>query len=113
MYNKVILEGNLTKDIETANEGKIAKSAIAVNRKWTNKDGEKQEDVLFVDVTFFGKPAEIAVQYLKKGSRILIDGRLVFEQWENEAKEKRSKHTVTVESFQMLDAKSESETEKK
>ncbi|PSM52531.1 single-stranded DNA binding protein [Campylobacter blaseri] len=104
MYNKVILVGNLTRDIEVryANNGSaIGNTAIATSRKFTT-NGEKREEVCFVDITFFGRTAEVANQYLKKGSRILVEGRLKFDQWQDQNGNNRSKHSVVVESMQML-----------
>jgi single-strand DNA-binding protein len=107
MYNKVILAGNLTRDIELrysqAGLG-IAKTAIATSRKFT-ANGEKKEEVMFIDITFFGRSAEVANQYLRKGSKILVEGRLQFEQWVDQNGGKRSKHSVAVETMQMLDSK--------
>lgn len=62
---------------------------------------------MFVDITFFGRTAEVANQYLKKGSKILLDGRLRLEQWTSEDGTKRSKHSVTVDNMQMLGSKDE------
>ena len=111
MYNKVILVGNLTRDIELrysqAGMG-IAKTAIATSRKFTS-NGEKKEEVCFVDITFFGRSAEVANQYLRKGSKILVEGRLNFEQWVDQNNQKRSKHSVTVETMQMLDSRADSQ----
>ena len=108
MFNKLILVGNLTRDIElkytSGSNTALAKTAIATTRKFT-ANGEKKEEVCFVDVTFFGRSAEIANQYLRKGSKCLIEGRLMFEQWTDKEGQKRSKHSVTVESMQMLDSK--------
>ena len=107
MFNKVILVGNLTRDIElrysSAGMG-IAKAAIATSRKFST-NGEKKEEVCFVDITFFGRSAEVANQYLRKGSKILVEGRLTLEQWVDQNGQKRSKHSVTVETMQMLDSK--------
>jgi single-strand DNA-binding protein len=112
MYNKVILVGNLTRDIELrysqAGMG-IAKTAIATSRKFTT-NGEKKEEVCFVDITFFGRSAEVANQYLRKGSKILVEGRLNFEQWVDQNGQKRSKHSVTVETMQMLDSKGDNQS---
>ena len=110
MYNKVILVGNLTRDIElrySQSGTGIAKTAIATSRKFTS-NGEKKEEVCFVDITFFGRSAEIANQYLRKGSKILVEGRLNFEQWVDQNGQKRSKHSVIVETMQMLNSKSDS-----
>ena len=107
MYNKVILVGNLTRDIELryAQSGTaIAKTAIATSRKFT-QNGEKKEEVCFVDITFFGRSAEVANQYLRKGSKILVEGRLQFDQWVDQNGGKRSKHGVIVETMQMLDSR--------
>ena len=107
MFNKIILVGNLTRDIELrysqAGLG-IANTAIATSRKFTS-NGEKKEEVCFVDITFFGRSAEVANQYLRKGSKILVEGRLNFEQWSDQNGQKRSKHSVVVETMQMLDSK--------
>jgi len=111
MYNKVILVGNLTRDIELRySQGgmAIAKTAIATSRKFTS-NGEKKEEVCFVDITFFGRSAEVANQYLRKGSKILVEGRLNFEQWVDQNNQKRSKHSVTVETMQMLDSRADSQ----
>ncbi len=108
MYNKVILVGNLTRDIELRYSGTgtaIAKSAIATNRKYKRADGTQVDDTCFIDITLFGRAGEIANQYLKRGSKILVEGRLQFEQWSDQNGNKRSKHSVTVESMQMLDSK--------
>jgi len=107
MYNKVILVGNLTRDIELrySQSGMgIAKTAIATSRKFTS-NGEKKEEVCFVDITFFARSAEVANQYLRKGSKILVEGRLNFEQWVDQNGQKRSKHSVVVETMQMLDSR--------
>ena len=111
MFNKVILVGNLTRDIELrySQSGMgIANTAIATSRKYTS-NGEKKEEVCFVDITFFARSAEIANQYLRKGSKILVEGRLNFDQWVDQNGQKRSKHSVVVETMQMLDSKSDAE----
>jgi single-strand DNA-binding protein len=110
MFNKVILVGNLTRDIELrySQSGMgIANTAIATSRKYTS-NGEKKEEVCFVDITFFARSAEIANQYLRKGSKILVEGRLNFDQWVDQNGQKRSKHSVVVETMQMLDSKGDS-----
>ena len=105
-FNKILLLGNCTKDIEvkySSSGNAYAQWGMAVNRKWTSKDGEKQEEVLFVDVKAFGRTAEIAGEYLQKGSPVFIEGRLTLYQWEDEeTKQQRSKHSVMVESLQLL-----------
>ncbi|MCZ6161981.1 single-stranded DNA-binding protein [Campylobacter ureolyticus] len=104
MFNKVILVGNLTRDIELRylNTGSaIGKTAIATNRKYT-LNGVKKEEICFIDLTFWGKSAEIANQYLKKGSQVLIEGRLMFETWQGNDGKTYSKHSITVENMKML-----------
>ncbi len=110
MYNKIILAGNLTRDIEikyTQSGSAIGNTAIATSRKFKTQTGEQKEEVLFVDLTFFGRTAEIANQYLRKGSKVLVDGRLKLDQWTAQDGNKRSKHSVTVENLQMLGSKDE------
>ncbi|MDQ7046221.1 MAG: single-stranded DNA-binding protein [Sulfurovum sp.] len=110
MYNKIILAGNLTRDIEiryTQSGAAIGNTAIATSRKFKSATGEQKEEVLFVDLTFFGRTAEIANQYLRKGSKVLVDGRLKLDQWTAQDGSKRSKHSVTVENLQMLGSKDE------
>jgi len=107
MFNKVVLLGNLTRDVEirySQTNSAIAKTAIATSRKFT-ANGEKKEEVCFVDLTFFGRSGEIAHQYLRKGSKVMIEGRLSFEQWSDQAGQKHSKHSVIVETMQMVDSK--------
>lgn len=111
MFNKIILVGNLTRDIElryTQGGAGIASAGIATTRKFTS-NGEKKEEVLFVDITFFGRSAEVANQYLRKGSKILVEGRLKLDQWTDQQGQKRSKHGVIVESMQMLDSKEQNQ----
>lgn len=106
--NKVILLGRLVRDIElryTQSQMAIGKTAIAVTRKYT-LNGEKREETCFIDLTFFGKQAEIANQYLGKGSKLAVEGYLKFEQWQDNNGQNRSKHSIAVESMEMLgDAK--------
>ena len=108
MFNKIILVGHLTREIElkyTQGGAAIGSCGIAVTRKYT-LNGEKREETCFVDIAFFGKQAEIANQYLNKGSKLLIEGGLKFDQWTDNNGQNRSKHTVAVESMEMLgDAK--------
>lgn len=107
MFNKVVIVGNLTRDVELRyiNTGlAVGRSAIAVTRKYST-NGEKREEICFVDITFFGKSAEIANQYLTKGSKLLIEGVLKFEQWTDQNGQPRSKHSVSVESMEMLGSK--------
>lgn len=106
MFNKIIFVGNLTRDIDfkfTQSGTAIASTAIASTRKFSS-NGEKKEEVCFVDITFFGRSAEVANTYLKKGSKILVEGRLKLDSWVDQNGQKRSKHSIIVETMQMLDS---------
>ena len=106
-FNKVILLGNLTRDIElrTSQGGMaIAKFGMAINRKWS-QNGEQKESTCFVDLTAFGRQAEVLNQYVKKGSQLFIEGRLEYSTWEaKDGGGKRSKLEVVVENFQFVGA---------
>ena len=104
MFNKVILTGNLSKDITLKSNSNItiASSTIAVSRKFKNQNGDTSEEVLFIDITFFGRQAQTANQYLNKGSKVLIEGRLKYDTWQDQNGQNRSKHSVVVESMEML-----------
>jgi single-strand DNA-binding protein len=100
--------GNLTRDVEirySQSGSAIAKTGIATSRKFT-ANGEKKEEVCFVDLTFFGRSGEVANQYLHKGSKVMIEGRLSFDQWTDDKGQKHSKHSVLVETMQMIDSRS-------
>ncbi|WP_394995857.1 single-stranded DNA-binding protein [uncultured Helicobacter sp.] len=111
MYNKIIMVGNLTRDVDLRylpSGSAVATLGLASNRRYNKQDGSKGEEVCFVDVRLFGRSAEVANQYLKKGSKILIEGRLSFESWTDQSGQKRSKHSIIAESMQMLDSRSQS-----
>ncbi len=77
--------GNLTRDPEMRHSAKgtaMTKVGMAVNRKWRNEAGETKEEVTFVDVDLFGRTAESVAKYLRKGSALLVEGRLKFDTWE-------------------------------
>src|SRR5436853_5478074 len=105
-FNKVILLGNLTRDPEvryTPKGSAVADLGIAVNRQYTLENGEKREEVTFVDVTFWGRTAEVAGEYLKKGRPIFVEGRLQLDTWDDkQSGQKRSKLKVIGETMQML-----------
>lgn len=108
MFNRVILIGNLTRDPELRylpSGSAICNTAIATNRRFKKQDGSFGEDVCFIDIALFGRTAEIANQYLKKGSKVLVEGRLKLDSWTDQSGQKRSKHSVQVEVLQMLDSK--------
>src|ERR1700757_3876840 len=105
-FNKVILLGNLTRDPEvryTPKGSAVADLGIAVNRQYTLENGEKREEVTFVDVTFWGRTAEVAGEYLKKGRPVFIEGRLQLDTWDDkQSGQKRSKLKVIGETMQLL-----------
>lgn len=106
-YNKVILLGNITRDIQvkyTAGGTAVAEIGLAVNRTWFDKKAnEKKEDVTFVDVTLWGRQAEVAGEYLAMGRSIMIEGRLEMDQWnDKDTGAKRSKLKVVCENMQMI-----------
>ena len=107
-FNKVILAGNMTRDPElryTPKGTAIAKFGLAINRNWTGEDGQKREEVTFVDVDAFGKQAETIGQYLRKGRPVLVEGRLKLDQWDDkQTGQKRSRLGVVLESFSFLDS---------
>ncbi|MGI8819837.1 MAG: single-stranded DNA-binding protein [Chthoniobacterales bacterium] len=105
-FNKVILLGNLTRDPEVRYTPKgtaVADLGIAVNRTFTAENGEKREEVTFVDVTFWGRTAENAGQYLKKGRPVFVEGRLQLDSWDDkQSGQKRNKLKVVGELLQFL-----------
>lgn len=108
MFNKVIMVGNLTKDIElryTQSGTAIGSSSLAVNKKFKTASGEMRDETCFIDLTFWGRTAEITNQYLRKGSKILIEGELKLDRWQDQNGQNRSKHSITVSTMQMLDSK--------
>ncbi len=110
MYNKIVMVGNLTRDIELRylpSGAAIAKSAIATSYKYKTSTGEQKDEVCFLDFNIFGRSAEVANQYLRKGSKVLLEGRLVLEQWTAQDGSNRSKHSLRVDTMKMLDTKSE------
>lgn len=109
-FNKVILLGNLTRDVEVRNsQGGLAigKFGMAMNRK--GKDGK--ESTCFVDLTAFGRQAEVLAEYVGKGSLLFVEGRLSFSTWETKDGCKHNKLEVVVENFQFVGGKKESKEE--
>lgn len=104
--NRVLLIGRLTRDPELRympSGTAIAEFGMAVNRFRKAQDGSRQEETTFVDVTGFGRTAELANQYLKKGRQVFVEGHLRFEQWTSKEGQKRSKLTVVIDNMQFLD----------
>ena len=112
MFNKVILIGNLTRDVElkyTPTGTAIAKFGLATNRTYKDSmTGENKQEVMFIDITVFGRSAEVANQYLSKGRKVLVEGRLVLDQWVDSSGQKRSKHSVVAEKVQFMDSRTQS-----
>lgn len=108
--NKVMLIGNVTRDPEvkfTPKGSAVADVGLAINRTYTNQAGEKVEETTFVDVELWGRLAEIAGEYAKKGRPIFIEGRLRIDSWEDkQSGQKRSRLKVVGESLQLLGSRS-------
>ena len=104
--NKVMLIGNVTRDPEiryTPKGTALVDLGLAVNRRYTADNGEKREETTFVDITFWGRTAEIANEYLKKGRSVYVEGRLQLDSWDDKATgQKRSKLKIVGEEMQML-----------
>ena len=103
-YNRVILVGNLTRDVELRyipSGTAVTDIGLAINDRYKNSGGEWVEETTFVDVTMWGRTAEVASEYLSKGSPVLVEGRLKLHTWEAEG-QKRSKLRVTCDRMQML-----------
>lgn len=105
-FNQATIVGNLTRDPElryTPGGTAVCDLSIAVNEKWKGKDGQMKEEVSFIDCTCFGKTAEVANQYLKKGRSTLVSGRLKQDRWEDKnGGGKRSKVYLVVDKLQFL-----------
>lgn len=108
-FNRVVLMGNLTRDVELKylqSGTAVADVGLAVNDRRKSGD-EWIEEVTFVDVTLFARSAEIAAEYLGKGSQVLIEGRLKLDQWQSPDGENRSKLKVVCDQLKMVGAKKE------
>lgn len=104
-YNRVVLMGNLTRDPEvrrTGNGTAVADLGLALNERYRNKEGEQVTTTCFVDVVVWQRLAEVCGEYLRKGSLVMIEGRLQLDQWQTEAGEKRSRLRVRAEQVQFL-----------
>ncbi len=104
--NKVMLIGNVTRDPEikyTPKGSAVADVGLAINRTYTNQGGEKVEEVTYVDVELWGRLAEIANEYAKKGRSIFVEGRLRIDSWEDkQSGQKRNRLKVVGEGMQLL-----------
>ncbi len=104
-FNRVILLGNVTRDPELryiASGSAVTDLGLAVNDRRKNANGEWVEETTFVDVTLWARTAEVACEYLTKGSPVLIEGRLKLDSWEGNDGQKRSKLRVVCDRMQML-----------
>jgi single-strand DNA-binding protein len=109
-YNRVVLVGNLTRDPElryTPSGTAVSDIGVAVNDRYKNASGEWVDEATFVDVTLWARTAEVASEYLSKGSPVLIEGRLKLDTWETNDGQKRSKLRVICERMQMLGGRGE------
>lgn len=111
-FNQVTLLGNATRDVELrylASGMAVAEMGMAISEKRKDKNsGEMVEDVVFVDITFWGRTAEVAAEYVSKGSPVLVSGRLKLDSWQTQDGQKRSKLKVVGDRMQLLGSRSDS-----
>lgn len=103
-YNRVILMGNLTRDVQlryTPGGTPVTEIGLAVNDRRKNQNGEWVDEVTFVEVTFWGRTAEVAAEYLSKGSPVFVEGRLKLDTWEKDG-QKNYKLRVVCDRMQLL-----------
>lgn len=107
MLNRVMLIGNLTRDVEMhympSGDG-IASFGLATSRRWKDKQGQRQEEAEFHNITIFGGLAKVCGDYLKKGAKIYLEGRLKTEKWEKDGQQ-HSRVVIIGENMHMLDGK--------
>lgn len=104
-YNRIMLMGNLTRHPQlsyTPSNTAVVDFGITTNRKYKGQDGSQRDETCFVDCRAFGRAAENINKYLTKGQSVFLEGRLTFDSWTAQDGTKRSKHRVTVETFQFL-----------
>ena len=103
--NKVMLMGNLTRppEVKTLPLGySVCEFGLAINRKFTTRDGDDREEVTYVELSCFGRGGEVINQYCDKGSPLFVEGRLRYDSWQNDKGEKRNRLSVIVDNFQLL-----------
>jgi len=109
--NKVMLMGNVTRDPEvryTPKGSAVTDIGLAVNRSYTTNEGERREDTTFVDITFWGRQAEVLGEYIRKGRPLYVEGRLNLDSWEDkQSGQQRSRLKVIGENFQFLGGRDE------
>lgn len=104
-FSKAIIVGNMTRDPElrsTPSGAQVCSFSVAVNRNYKDSSGSQQESVSFIDCSAWGRAAEIIAQYAKKGSGILVSGRLEQRSWEDKEGQKRSRVEIVVEDFNFV-----------
>ena len=104
-FSKVVLLGNLTRDPVTGTlpgGAAVCEFGLAVNRRWKDAEGQKRDEVLFMDCAAYGKPGQTMGQYLKKGHPVLVEGHLKLDRWLDEQGKARSKMRTVVERFQFI-----------
>ena len=107
-FSKAIITGNLTRDPElrsTTSGSSVCSFSVAVNRVYRGADGENKEEVSFIDCLAWGKLGEMIAQYAKKGSGVLVSGRLNQRSWEDKNGNKRSSVEIVVEDFNFVGGK--------
>jgi single-strand DNA-binding protein len=114
MVNKVILVGNLGRDPElrsTPSGQQVASFSLATNRRWRDRDGNRQEQTEWHNIVCWGRQAEVAGQYLTKGKQIYVEGRLQTRSWEDrQSGEKRYRTEIVCDNFQMLGQRSDADS---
>ena len=103
--NKVMLMGNLTRqpEVKTLPSGNsVCEFGLAMNRKFTTRDGDEREEVTYVELSCFGRGGDVIKQYCDKGSPLFVEGRLRYDSWQNDKGEKRNRLSVIVDNFQLL-----------
>jgi len=103
--NKVMLMGNLTRppEVKTLPSGNsVCEFGLAINRKFTTRDGDERDEVAYVELSCFGRGGEVIKQYCDKGSPLFVEGRLRYDSWQNDKGEKRNRLSVIVDNFQLL-----------
>ena len=109
--NKVQLMGNITRDPEVRYTPKgtaVTDIGLAINRNYSTDDGDRREETTFVDITFWGRQAEVIGEYMKKGRPLYVEGRLQLDQWEDKnSGQQRSRLKVIGDNFQFLGGRDE------
>ena len=104
-FSKAIIVGNMTRDPElrsTPSGAQVCSFTVAVNRNYKDGSGDNKEQVSFLDCSAWGRSGEIIAQYAKKGSGILVSGRIEQRSWEDKEGQKRSRVEIVVEDFNFI-----------